>query len=119
MKDLGRYLGETYSNSCQPAIMTKIPATLPDTEMPTITPDMGIEHPKTDVDMTYIEKKSIDEDIRQKLRKKDLYKTYMHNIYNLIVGQTTDKLQENAESDATFQTVNTVQDPIGYLLILK
>ena len=43
----------------------------------------------------------------------------MHKIYNLIVGQTNEKLQEKAESDATFQVVNTGQDIIGCLIILK
>ena len=54
--------------------------------MQTIIPDTGVEHPKTEVDITYLEKKNIDEDIHQKLRKKDVYKTEMHKIYNLIVG---------------------------------
>ena len=43
----------------------------------------------------------------------------MHKIYNIIVGQTNKQLQEKAVSDATFQVVNTDQDPIGYLIILK
>ena len=54
--------------------------------MQTIIHDTGVEHPKTEVDITYLEKKNIDEDIHQKLRKKDVYKTEMHKIYNLIVG---------------------------------
>ena len=43
----------------------------------------------------------------------------MNNIYNLIVVQTNEQLQEKAESNATFQAVNTDWDPIGYLIILK
>ena len=43
----------------------------------------------------------------------------MNKIYNLIVGQTNEQLQEKAESDATFQAVKTDRDPIGYLMILK
>ena len=43
----------------------------------------------------------------------------MHKIYNLIVGQTNEELQEKAAPDATFQVVKTDLDPIGYLLILK
>ena len=43
----------------------------------------------------------------------------MHKIYNIIVVQTNEQLQEKAESDATFQAVNTDRDPIGYLMILK
>ena len=43
----------------------------------------------------------------------------MHKIYNLIVGQTNEQLQDKAESDATFQAVKTDQDPIGYLMILE
>ena len=43
----------------------------------------------------------------------------MHKINNLIVVQTNEQLQYKAESDATFQAVNTNQDPIGYLIILK
>ena len=43
----------------------------------------------------------------------------MHKIYNMIVGQTNEQLQEKAASDATFQAVKTDQYPIGYLMILK
>ena len=72
-----------------------------------------------DMEMTYLENKTIDEAVCQKLRKKDVYKTYMHKIYNLIVGHKNEQLQEKAASDATFQTFNTSLDPIGYLMILK
>ena len=69
--------------------------------------------------MTYLEKNNIDEAIRQKLRKKDVYESDMHNIYNLIVGQTNEQLQDKAASDATSHAVKTDQDPIGCLMILK
>ena len=46
MKELERYLGTKYSDSCQKAIMTETVATLTDPEMPNIT-DLGIERPKT------------------------------------------------------------------------
>ena len=60
--------------------------------MPTIIPETGTKRPKTDVDMTYLKKYSVDEAICQKLMKNDVYKTDMHKIYNLIVGQTNKKL---------------------------
>ena len=63
MKELEQYLGATYSASCQPAIMTETAATLPDPEMPNIT-DLVTERPKTDGEMTYLEKNNIDEAIR-------------------------------------------------------
>ena len=62
--------------------------------------------------MTYLEKKNINEAIHQKLRKKYLYETYIHNMYNLIVGQTNYQLKEKAESDATFQAVKIGKYPI-------
>ena len=86
--------------------------------MPTIT-ELGTELPKTYGEMTYLEKKNINEAIRQKLRKKDVYESDMHKIYNLVVGQTNEQLQEKAASDTTFQAVKTDRDPIGYLMILK
>ena len=86
--------------------------------MPTTT-EFGTERPKTDGEMTYLKKKNINEAIRQKLRKKDVYESDMHKIYNLIVGQTNEQLQEKAASDATFQAVETDRDPIDYLMILK
>ena len=43
----------------------------------------------------------------------------MHKIYNLIVGQTNEQLQDKAASDTTFQAVKTDQYPIGYMMILK
>ena len=63
--------------------------------MPTIT-DLVTDLPKTYGEMTYLKKKNIDEAIRQKLRKKDVYESFIHNIYNLIVGQTNEQLQEKA-----------------------
>ena len=41
---------------------------------------MGAELSKMDAEITYLEKKNIDKAIRQKLRKKDMYETYMHKI---------------------------------------
>ena len=81
--------------------MTETVATFPDPEMPTIT-DLCIERPKADGELTYLEKNNIKEAIRQKLRKKDVYESDMHKIYNLIVGQMNEQLQEKAASDATF-----------------
>ena len=118
MKELVQYLGTTYSDSCQPAIMTETAANFPNPDMPTIT-ELGTERPKKDGEITYLEKKNINEAIRQTLRKKDVYKSDMHKIYNLIVGQTNEQLQKKAASDATFQAVKTDRDPIGYLMILK
>ena len=59
--------------------------------MPTIIPDTGVERPKTDEEMVYLENKNIEEAIHKKLRKKDVYETEMYNIYNIIVGQTNEK----------------------------
>ena len=47
--------------------MTKKPATLPDTDMPTTIPDKGIKRPKTDVETTYLKKKNMDESMCQTL----------------------------------------------------
>ena len=69
--------------------------------------------------MTYLNKNNIYESIHQNLRKKDVYESDMHKIYNLIVGQTNEQLKEKAASDATFQAVKADWDPIGYLIILK
>ena len=64
MKEMGRYLGKTYSDICQPSIMNRIPATFPDPEMSIIIPDTGVERLKNDMDMTYLKKNTIDEAIR-------------------------------------------------------
>ena len=84
--------------------MNETQATFTDTEMPTIIPDTGTDCPKSDREITYLKKKNIDKAIRKKLRKKDVYETDMHNIYNLIAVQTNEQLHENAASDTTFQT---------------
>ena len=85
MKDLDQYPGATYSDSCQSAIMAETAATFPNPEMHNIT-DLGTKRLKTDGEMTYLEKKSINEAIRQNMRKKYVYASDMHNIYNLVVG---------------------------------
>ena len=69
--------------------------------------------------MTDLKKNNLDEAIRQKPRNKDVYESDMHKIYNLIVGQTNEQLQEKASSDATLQAVNTDKYRIGYLMILN
>ena len=51
--------------------------------------DMGIEPSKTDGDMNYLDKNNTDETIHQKLRKNDVYESYMHKIYNLILVKLT------------------------------
>ena len=113
MKELERYLGATCRNICQPEIITKIPETLPDSDITMITPDTYDEHTNMDGGMTYLKNKNTDEDIHQKTRKKYVYKTDMHKIYNMIVGKKNEQLQEKAASDATFQVVKSGQDPIG------
>ena len=91
MKELERYIGAADIDSCQPAIMTETLATFPDQEMPSTIPVSGIESTKIDAEMTYLEKKNIDESMQQNLMKKDVYKSDMHNIYNIILGQTNEK----------------------------
>ena len=80
VKELEWYLRSTNGNRFKLDIMTKTLATFPDPCMPTIIPDTFVEHPKIDMDMTYFKKKTIDEAIFQKLRKKDFYKTYRQKI---------------------------------------
>ena len=92
--------------------MTKTEATFPDLDMPTIT-DLGTERLKTDGEMTHLKKKNIDEAIHQNMRKKDVYESEMHKIYNLIVGQIYEQLQQKAASDSTFQAIKTDQYLIG------
>ena len=36
-----------------------------------------------------------------------MYETDIHKIYNIIVGQTNEKIQENSALDATFQAFKT------------
>ena len=57
--------------------------------------------------MTFLESKNINEPIRHKLRIEDVYKTDIQNIYNLIVGQNNEQLQENVASKATLQVIKT------------
>ena len=70
--------------------------------MPIITPETGAKRLKTDREMTYPKNKDIDETIHHKPKKEDVYETDTHKTYNIIVGQTKDKLQEETASDTTF-----------------
>ena len=94
MKDLERHHGETNRDICQPNIMTKKRDNFPDPDIPTILPDTVTKGPKTDMKMVCLIKKSIEESLHKKLSIKDVYETDMHKIYNLIVGQINDQLQE-------------------------
>ena len=89
MKNMERYLRETYSDICKPAIVTYTPSTFPNPDMTTIVPVIGSQYPKADEEMTYHENNNIDEAIHQKTRKKDVYDTGIHNTDNLIVGKKT------------------------------
>ena len=56
MKELERYLGETYRDTYHPKIKTDTPETpTPDPEITTIIMDTSVKHPKTDANMTYLE----------------------------------------------------------------
>ena len=68
--------------------MTKKTATFFNPDMKTITPDTVFKCTKTDAEVTYLENKNIGEAIRHKLRKKYVYKTDMHKIYNIIMVHT-------------------------------
>ena len=73
----------------------------------------------TDTEIAYLKNNSIDEAIRQKPRKTDVYEIDMHKIYNIILVQTNKQLHEKVESDVTFQALNTGRYPIRYLIILN
>ena len=92
MKELEIYLVETYINIWQPDIMTETPATSPNPDMPKTIPSVGSERPKIDREMSYLKKKYINEAIRQKPRKKDVYENDMQKIYNIIVGKKDEQL---------------------------
>ena len=108
-----------YSDSCQTAIVIETPDTFPEPDIPKIIPDTGVDHPKTDAEITYLKKKNIDEAIRQKMRNKDVYETDINTIYNLFVGHTNKQLQDKVASGATFRAFKTGREPIRYLIILK
>ena len=59
MKELEKYLGTTYSDSCHPAIMTETAATFHEPEMPSINV-LVIVSPKKYAEVTYLKKKNID-----------------------------------------------------------
>ena len=48
--------------------------------MPTIILDMGVDHPKTEAEMAYLENKITGEAIHHKLRNKVVHETNMHKI---------------------------------------
>ena len=60
--------------------MNEIPDTFPYKDIPKTIPDSVIKRPKSDAEMTYLDKNNIDEVIRQNLSKKDVYESDMHNI---------------------------------------
>ena len=62
--------------------------------MPTIA-DLGTKSPKIDAEMTYLNKKNINEAIHQNMSKHNVYKSDM---YNIIVVQTNEQLQEKVVS---------------------
>ena len=51
MEELEQYLGATYSDRCQPDIMTETDSSFTNPYMPKIT-DLGTKCPKTDGEMT-------------------------------------------------------------------
>ena len=89
--------------------MIETPATFPGPGISRTIHDLFIKLPKIYAEMTYLENNNTNEAIRKNPGNKDVYESGMHNIYNLVVGQTNETLQEKSESDATFQAVNTDQ----------
>ena len=76
--------------------MTDTLLTFLDPYMLIIIPVVGFNRPNMDAEMTYLKKNKIDEAIHNKLSKKDVYGTDMHNIYNIILCQTNKQLQDKA-----------------------
>ena len=72
--------------------MNETAATLSDPYIP-IVADLGTERPKIDAERTYLEKIIPMKQSKKNLRNKDVYESYMHKIYNLIVSQTNEQLQ--------------------------
>ena len=48
--------------------------------MPTINPDTGVKHPKTEMEVMYLKENIIRDAIHQKLKKKDVYETNIDKI---------------------------------------
>ena len=65
MKELGWYIGATYSDICQTKIMTKTSDALSNPDLPIIATNTGANCTKIESKMTELEKKNIDEAIRQ------------------------------------------------------
>ena len=66
--------------------MAKTLDTFPDPDIPTIIPDTVVKRPKTETHMTYLERNNINEAIRQKLMKKDVYETDMQKYLKYYCG---------------------------------
>ena len=107
----------TVTDSNQPSWLKPRPLSPTQRYLPSLIHAIGT--PKKDAEMTSFQKNIINEDIYKKLRKKDVHKAYMKNIYHLIVVQTNEQLLERAASDSNFQAVKIDQYPISYLMILK
>ena len=56
MKDMDWYLGVTYNNICQPAIMAETQSTFPEPEIPTIALNTVVNNPKIDKEKTRFKK---------------------------------------------------------------
>ena len=95
MKELERYLCKAYINICQTEIINETLATFPEPNTTTTMMDTGADCLQKESEMTYIKKKNINDAIHQNFRKRNVLKTNMHKIYNLIMGYKNEQPQDN------------------------
>ena len=76
--------------------MTETPETFPDPEIPTIISATVVKRPKMEAYITHLKKKKNYTTIHKKLRKKGVYETDIHKIYNNILGHKNKQVQKKA-----------------------
>ena len=93
--------------------MTKTPATFPNSEIPEIIYETGTKCPKTEAEITYLNNNNIDEAIFQKLKKKAMYETEIHKIYNIVVGHKMSNYRRRQYWDPPSRRSRQSNTPLG------
>ena len=115
LKRISEYVGSEFKNGgdVRTSILNEVKFTIPSPTAPTIVdPDNMTPDEKT---LSRLHEKRLDAIIKREF----LLDANIQRLYSLVIGQCTDLLQTKLKQQTTWSTVETAQDGIALLILIK
>jgi len=119
-KELSHYIGKKYTMEAMMVIKklrnhVYIKPTMPQVPDTSAAVDPGATRDKTEAELNYLEKKTIEISLRTNMSNIRQYNLNMHPIYAVIVGQCSDAMVQKMKADADYAVTEDNCDPIRIL----